>query len=269
MRFRETCDLLWDTGNAPVLLKGRQPGKQILCAPKLVGRVMSSTFDAAVGDALGWISVDTIRAGRVDPVFTNYGGEERLWFGPEGSQFGLNFASKDMTLSHYRVQPGMNSQPYTVAKVSSEEDFVVMETQIKLQNLAGTQFDIEVERTVKILNYCPYTVGLPPQAEFVGFQTETLIKNVSPVPIRSETGLLSCWTIGQHPGGPRRMVVIPFRPGPDNELHISFLNPAWEPSDVRHHLYSCGYERDEDALEVETQWVRNKTSPFSSLLMPR
>ena len=52
-------------------------------------------------------------------------------------------------------------------------------------------------------------------------------------------------------------------------IHISFLNPAWEPSDVRHHLYSCGYERDEDALEVETQWVRNKTSPFSSLLMPR
>ena len=52
-------------------------------------------------------------------------------------------------------------------------------------------------------------------------------------------------------------------------VHISFLNPAWEPSDVRHHLYSCGYERDEDALEVETQWVRNKTSPFSSLLMPR
>ena len=52
-------------------------------------------------------------------------------------------------------------------------------------------------------------------------------------------------------------------------IHISYLNPAWEPSDVRHHLYSCGYERDEDALEVETQWVRNKTSPFSSLLMPR
>ena len=56
---------------------------------------------------------------------------------------------------------------------------------------------------------------------------------------------------------------------PEHYIHISFLNPAWEPSDVRHHLYSCGYERDEDALEVETQWVRNKTSPFSSLLMPR
>ena len=55
----------------------------------------------------------------------------------------------------------------------------------------------------------------------------------------------------------------------NHSIHISFLNPAWEPSDVRHHLYSCGYERDEDALEVETQWVRNKTSPFSSLLMPR
>ena len=70
-------------------------------------------------------------------------------------------------------------------------------------------------------------------------------------------------------GGSQAELTAAYRKGIPGLLHISFLNPAWEPSDVRHHLYSCGYERDEDALEVETQWVRNKTSPFSSLLMPR
>ena len=49
----------------------------------------------------------------------------------------------------------------------------------------------------------------------------------------------------------------------NNQAHISFLNLAWKPSDVRRHLYSCGYERDEDALEVETQWVKHKTNHFS------
>ena len=44
--------------------------------------------------------------------------------------------------------------------MSPENDFVVMKASIHLQNLAGTTFDIEVERTVRIMDYCPYTWGL-------------------------------------------------------------------------------------------------------------
>ena len=71
MNFRETLELLQDTGNDPILLKGRQPGKQVLCAPKLVGRVITSTFEAVSGEALGWIGVEAIRNGPVEPVFNN------------------------------------------------------------------------------------------------------------------------------------------------------------------------------------------------------
>jgi hypothetical protein len=218
MKFRETFELLRDTGNAPLLLKGRQPGKQVLCAPKLVGRVITSTFEAASGEALGWVGVEAIRKGPVDPVFNNFGGEDRLWFGPEGSQFGLHFTNKEQIFSHYRVQHGMNSQPYDTAEVSRGDDFVVMKAFIQLQNLAGTHFNIEVERTVRIVDYCPYTVGIPGEVEFVGFQTENSVTNRSRLPISSETGLLCCWTPGQHPSKPRSVVVIPFRPGPSGEL---------------------------------------------------
>ena len=34
-------------------------------------------------------------------------------------------------------------------------------------------------------------------------------------------------------------------------------------------LYWCGFERDDNAGEAHTQWVKNKTSPFSSLSTPR
>ena len=216
MKFRDVCDLLRDTGNEPVILKGRRLGRQVLCAPKLVGRVMTTTFDAAQGEALGWIGVEVIRHGYVDPVFTNYGGEERLWFGPEGSQFGLHFTSKDQSLSHYKVQPGMNSQRYEVARSSPEGDFVVMKARIQLQNLAGTKFDLDVERTVRIVEYCPYTAGFGDHLDFAGFESESMVTNVSHEPIRSETGLLCCWTPGQHPSRPRSVVVVPFQPG-DNE----------------------------------------------------
>ncbi len=218
MKFCETLELLRDTGNDPILLEGRQLGKQVLCAPTLVGRVMTSTFEAASGESLGWIGVDAIQSGPADPVFNNFGGEDRLWFGPEGSQFGLHFSSQDQKFSHYRVQYGMSSQPYDIALVSPGNDFVVMKASIQLQNLAGTQFDIEVERAVRIMDSCPYSVGVSGQVEFVGFQTENLVTNRSRLPISRETGLLCCWTPGQHPSMPRSVVVIPFHSGPNNEL---------------------------------------------------
>ena len=50
---------------------------------------------------------------------------------------------------------------------------------------------------------------------------------------------------------------------------ISNLKFISESSDRRHHQYSCGSERDEDALEGHTPWVRDKIRHFSSLSMPR
>jgi hypothetical protein len=45
--------------------------------------------------------------------------------------------------------------------------------------------------------------------------------------------------------------------------HISILNFTYKPLDARFHLCLCRFERDEDGLEVETQWVRARTSHFS------
>jgi len=57
---------------------------------------------------------------------------------------------------------------------------------------------------------------------------------------------------------------------PDSPVlaHISILNSTYEPSEARRHQYLCGFERDEDAPEVHTQWVRIKTVRFSSLSTP-
>jgi hypothetical protein len=43
---------------------------------------------------------------------------------------------------------------------------------------------------------------------------------------------------------------------------------TYEPSGVFQHQYSCGFERDEDALEGNTQWVRDKISHFNSCSTP-
>jgi hypothetical protein len=53
--------------------------------------------------------------------------------------------------------------------------------------------------------------------------------------------------------------------GPKMKLaHISILNRISESSDRRNHQYLCGCKCNDDAPEVNTQWVRNKISLFSS-----
>ena len=218
MRFREVIELLKDTGNAPVVLEGRRPKQQVLCAPSLVGRTMTTTYDASNGDALGWIGVAAIQKGPVDPVFNNFGGEDRFWFGPEGSQFGLHFGSKEQTMANYRVQSGMSSQPYEVVTVSPSRDFVVMKTRMHLENARKTQFDVEVQRTVRVLDSCPYTMGYSNKLQWVGFQTESIVTNLSQRGIEKETGVLSAWTPGLHPNSSNCVVVLPFRSGSNTEL---------------------------------------------------
>lgn len=213
MRFSELLELLADTGHESFLLTGGSPGREVLCAPSLVGRVMSSTFDARRGNALGWIGVDAIKKGPVDPIFNNFGGEERLWFGPEGSQFGLHFARWPQNLTNYRVQPAVSSQAYQVTQISQDRDFLVMEARIELTNLAGTDFKLNVRRTIRMVESCPYSLGGGRRVESFGFQSETLVTNVSEFPIRKETGLICCWTLGQHPNIDGCFVVLPFKPG--------------------------------------------------------
>jgi len=45
--------------------------------------------------------------------------------------------------------------------------------------------------------------------------------------------------------------------------HISILNFTYKPLEARFHLCLRRFEGDEDSLEVETQWVRARTSHFS------
>jgi hypothetical protein len=59
-----------------------------------------------------------------------------------------------------------------------------------------------------------------------------------------------------------------FLPKTENSSRISDLNSIPESSDRRFHQYSCGCESDDDAPEVDTQWVTGQASRFSSPSTP-
>src|SRR5690348_12462638 len=66
-----------------VIELGGGDGPALVVVPAYQGRVMTSTVDAAKGDGIGFIKYDVVEKGTPTPGMTAYGGEDRIWLGPE------------------------------------------------------------------------------------------------------------------------------------------------------------------------------------------
>jgi hypothetical protein len=202
---------------------------------------MSTTFEADHGSALASIIAEAIQKGPVDPIFNNCCGEERLWFGPEGSQYGLHFRSSVQTFDNYSVPLGMNLQGYNV--LACDSDALLIRGRLRLQNSVGTWFDFEVERTIRIVTSRSYMIGLGEHIKFIGFQSESRITDPSPRQIFFEAGMSRSWAQGLHPCRGGAVVVVLFREGVDRE---------WEPPVRRDYFKDLGGDLPAD------RWSTNK-----------
>ncbi len=206
MLFSEAQELLNDTGNRAIVLSGRGTPGAVLIAPSLVGRVLCSTFNCAKGTANGWINELAIRRGKTDPVFNNFGGEERIWFAPEGGPFGLMFGRKESKFANYCVQPGMSTVEYQVSDECSVS--VLLEADFALQSAVGTVFNIHVQRRISAFESCPYAMEIGGRMEIVGFQTENTVTNTGAEWERSG-GTVALWCLGQFLEHPHLCVIVP------------------------------------------------------------
>jgi Family of unknown function (DUF6786) len=211
VKFLDAVELLKSTGNRAVQLQRSGKDAAVLVSPDLVGRVMCSTFSSKTGEANAWINREAILKGKVDPVFNNFGGEERFWFGPEGGRFGLMFGGNESCFANYHVQEGMTSLGYNV--MTQDDRSVTITADMSLQNTVGTKFSLRVERRISLLESCPYASEIWDPVDFVGFQSDNVVTNIGPSPWVRETGTIAMWCLGQFLEHPRLAVVIPVRDG--------------------------------------------------------
>ncbi|OGO39190.1 MAG: hypothetical protein A2147_09350, partial [Chloroflexi bacterium RBG_16_57_8] len=216
MKFADVVSLLSDTGNRPYVLEGARQSRKVVVSPSLVGRVMASTASGDGGNVLGWINREAIEQGMVDPVFNNVGGEERFWFAPEGGQFGLCMGRHISSVEHYDVPDAFTSQPFDV--LSDDKRSIAMRSVMRFENASGTSFAMEVTRTASILDACPYLLGCAEEADFVGFQTDNISRNVDSKPVSRAGGAVAMFCLTQFVTRPRLITIVPFRRGPEEEL---------------------------------------------------
>jgi len=196
-------------------------GARVAVAPAYQGRVMTSSLAGKEGASFGWLNAAFIAAGKDDPRFNNYGGEDRFWLGPEAGQFGLWFRKGEpFDLAHWRTPAGFDRGAFEIT--SQGRTSVAMASQFDVTNYAGTRFCCAVKRTVSVLTPTKAAKALgaavPEALAMVGFESVNTLVNADRAAWTRARGLLSVWILGQFKPLPRGKVIVPFVPGDEAAL---------------------------------------------------
>ncbi len=196
----------------------------VAIAPAYQGRVMTSTASAADGPGFGWINPEVIASGikpeaeRADLAkhIHVFGGEERLWFGPEGGPFALFFPPKvPQTFANWKTPAAIDTEAFEVVGQPTPTSATFAKS-IQLPNRAGTTFSVEIKRTVSLTPQDPLMQLCGVKA--VSYTTANSVKNAGDKPWTRETGAPSIWLLGMFKPTPGTTIVIPFVDGDEDKL---------------------------------------------------
>ena len=195
---------------------GGGDGPGLVIVPKYQGRVMTSTFDASKGDGIGWINYDVVAKGEFTPHMTVFGGEDRIWLGPEGGQFSIYFPKgAEQDLNAWQTPLIVDTIAYDT--VSQGPNEAVFSKSGSVTNFSGTEFKFEIQRAVELLHndgiVASLGVDVPADVKSVAYESRNTLKNTGDKAWTKESGLLSVWILSQYKYSKTTNVVAPYEAG--------------------------------------------------------
>lgn len=192
-----------------VLKKG---DAQVLVSPKYQGKVFTSTAAGDTGLSFGWIHYKVFDS-PLDAHMNAYGGENRLWLGPEGGKFSLFFPKgATMEFANWKTPAAFDSEPWTV--VGHSGDSVDLRKDMQLVNYAGTRLSLSVDRKIAIMDErsIDSVLGLSPDGSVaaVGYQTVNTITNTGAEAWTDSTGMPCIWMLDMFNPSPSTVIMIPY-----------------------------------------------------------
>jgi len=192
----------------------------ILIVPTWQGRVMTSTAEGEKGFSFGWINHGLIESGKIQKHINAFGGEERLWLGPEGGQYSIFFPQgSEFTYENWQTPALIDTEPFEVAEKSQTS--VLFSKEAALTNYSGFRFNLKIERKVTLLSpeNIPQLSGINLKGlNCVAYSSENTLINTGNEEWKKETGLLSIWMLGMFTPSPSVVVVIPVKDGDENVM---------------------------------------------------
>jgi hypothetical protein len=200
-------------------LKSSDSKACILLVPSYQGRVMTSSVDGNDGASFGWINYKFIEAGKPSSQFNPFGGEERIWLGPEGGPFSIYFKKGvDQAFANWVVPKEIDTEPFDI--VSQSSDRVSFSRNFELANASGADLKIGIQRNVKILSAGETENALGMQLDkslsFVAYESENTLINRGEAAWNERSGALSIWMLAMFNPSPSGVVFIPYKPGSED-----------------------------------------------------
>lgn len=193
----------------------------IAVSPALQARVMTSSSDGLQGRSYGWINRDLFESGDTLDHINPFGGEERLWLGPEGGQFSIFFKKETkFNLTNWQTPAFIDLEAFQLK--SKSESSALYEHDAKVTNYSGFTFDINIQRHIEVLSvseiYQSLGLAKNDDLKMVGYQTTNTLTNTGSVSWNKETGLLSIWLLGMFNPSEATTIVVPFFEGDSTNM---------------------------------------------------
>ncbi len=194
---------------------------QVIVSAKYQGKVFTSTANGLSGTSFGWINYEALNSDTIAPQINAYGGEDRLWLGPEGGQFSIFFKpGAEMKFENWQTPAGLDTEPWNL--LSHDSVRVSMDKTLQLQNYSGTQLTALLGRTVKLLSSNDLIENLGVDAgqdvKWVGFESVNSLTNSGTEKWTKENGTICIWMLGMLNPSDSGTVVIPYVQGDEKEL---------------------------------------------------
>lgn len=196
-----------------VVLNSKDGSGEVIISPKYQAKVFTSTADGGNGRSFGWINYKVFAEKSLDPHMNAFGGEDRLWLGPEGGKFALFFRPRTKMEFNYWHTPGAFDfeqwrLTYHTDKMAS------LSKSTRVMNYLGMVFELNVVRDIRILEPDSIKkmlgIDFDQKVKSVAFKTTNTIINSGPVEWNKFTGAPCLWNLDMFTPSPKVVIVVPY-----------------------------------------------------------
>lgn len=204
-----------------IILRSDDEQAQLIVSAKYQAKVFTSTAEGLDGKSLGFINYKFFDAGVIDEHMNGYGGENRLWLGPEGGKYSIFFApGADQNVNNWHTPAPIDIEPWNILSSSLKE--TTLSKNMSLRNYLGNVLNIAVSRKIKLktTKQIQEDIGmlLPGGVKSVAYSTDNLITNTNDFEWTAATGTVCIWMLDMFNPSDSAVTIIPFIEGDDKKL---------------------------------------------------
>ena len=204
-----------------IVLKSEDEKAQVILSARYQAKVFTSTANGPEGRSHGFVNYKFFDAGVVDEHMNGFGGENRLWLGPEGGEYSIFFEpGKEQVYANWHTPKAIDIEKWEVRDATTGSATFTKE--MSLQNYKGNHLQIAAERTVSLITGSEIAttlgISIPENVGAVAYSTENRITNQNNFEWTPETGTVCIWMLDMFIPSDSAVTIIPYHTGEETEL---------------------------------------------------